>query len=209
MSNPKNIWLGIISKINPIHNPGIVPLEPGYELDRLIAEKVLGWYQDSDIGGPRAWWFKEGNEGDIQENALHLNYFSTDIKAAWDLVERFELCIIPWAGQWMAIKYDEIRKDSERNIAPTAPHAICLAALFYASEAKQKPCYFCGKMAPVTFDAEQVFDDWSTKNEVICDWRSRFDGVRARLEWASLDESDKGCHPECALEYALREEGFV
>lgn len=73
----------------------------------------------------------------------------------------------------------------------------------------QKPCYFCEKMAPVTFDAEQVFNDWSTENKIICDWRSRFDDLRARLEWASLDETDKGCHPECALDWALKKEGFT
>lgn len=73
----------------------------------------------------------------------------------------------------------------------------------------QNPCYFCGKMAPVTFDPEEAFDDWSIKRKIICDWRSRFDGLRERLKWASLDETDKGCHPKCALEYALREEGFA
>jgi hypothetical protein len=109
-------------------------LEPGLELDKLIAEKVFGWYQDSDIGGPRAWWFKGSDEGDIQENALHLNYLSTDIKAAWDLVEKFKLCVVPWGGQWTSTKHGQIYIDGERNLAPTAPHAICLAALFYANE---------------------------------------------------------------------------
>jgi hypothetical protein len=83
-------------------------LKPGLELDKLIAEKVLGWYQDSDIGGPRAWWFKKGDEENIQETPLHLNHYSTDIKAAWDLVEKFKLCVVPWGGQWTATKQGQI-----------------------------------------------------------------------------------------------------
>lgn len=191
--------------------------QAGIELDIMIARQVLGWYQNSDVGGPRAWWFKEGKEGEI-EKALYLEHFSIDIKAAWILVEKFRLCVVPLGNGWTATRLGQILVDGETNKAPTAPHAICLAALSYASDCSQtihstilaqKPCYFCRKMAPVTFDPEEVFNDWSIKNKIICDWRSRFDGVRARLEWAALDETDKGCHPECALEYALREEGFT
>jgi hypothetical protein len=71
-----------------------------------------------------------------------------------------------------------------------------------------KPCYFCGKTASVTFDAEAVFDCWAEKNGIICAYRSRFDGVREALHWASVDESDKGAHPECALRWAVECEGF-
>ena len=71
-----------------------------------------------------------------------------------------------------------------------------------------KPCFFCKKLAPNTFDATEVFDDWSSRNQIISDFRSRFDGVRERLKWAALDETDKGAHPECALKWAVTEEGF-
>lgn len=116
--------------------------EPDIELDKLIAEKVLGWYQDSDIGGPRAWWFeKEGSDKIMgsgpyptKEDAMLLDHFSTDIKAAWRLVEKFKLCVVPWGPQWTATRQRQIFIDGETNRAPTAPHAICLAALFYASE---------------------------------------------------------------------------
>ena len=73
---------------------------------------------------------------------------------------------------------------------------------------KLKPCFFCGELAPVVWDSEAVFNDWSARNEIVCDWRSRFDGVRERLKWASIDESDKGAHPICALKWAVKEEGF-
>jgi hypothetical protein len=108
--------------------------EPGLELDKLIAEKILDWYQDSDIDGPRACWFEKGNEGDIRENALHLNRFSIDIKAAWDLVEMFQLCVVPWKSGWSAFQQGCAISDGPRNAAPTAPRAICLAALFYAEK---------------------------------------------------------------------------
>lgn len=97
-------------------------LKPGLELDKLIAEKVLGWYQDSVVGGPRDWWYEKG----IESKTLYLNHYSTDIKAAWDLVEKFKLCVMPWAGQWMVYRH------TKKYIAPTAPHAICLAALNWA-----------------------------------------------------------------------------
>lgn len=74
---------------------------------------------------------------------------------------------------------------------------------------EQKPCHFCGEPAPSTFDAEAVFDEWSSRNKIVADWRSRFDGVRERLEWAALDETDEGAHPACALDWAVRCEGYA
>jgi hypothetical protein len=117
-------------------------LQPGLELDKLIAKKVLGWYQDSDIGGPRAWWFEKEKSDSImgsgpypkKEDALHLNYFSTDIKAAWDLAEMLQLCVVPWKDGWTAFQSGCVFSDGPINAAPTAPHAICLAALFYCRE---------------------------------------------------------------------------
>ena len=100
--------------------------EPGLELDKLIAEKVLGWFQDSMAKSPRDLWFETGEE----EGSLYLNHYSTDIKAAWNLAERFRLCVVPWHdGKWTAVKEGEILIDGDWNSAKTAPHAICLAAL--------------------------------------------------------------------------------
>ncbi len=88
------------------------------------------------MGGPRDWWFEKGRGGDIQENALYLEHFSTDIKAAWDLAEKFKLCVVPFGENgWTAVKkWNDDEMIVLQNSAPTAPHAICLAALFYASE---------------------------------------------------------------------------
>lgn len=71
-----------------------------------------------------------------------------------------------------------------------------------------KPCHFCGSPAPVTFDAEAVFDTWANDNGIIAPCRSRFDGVRERLAWSALDETDRGSHAECALKSAIDAEGF-
>src|SRR5258706_9508078 len=71
-----------------------------------------------------------------------------------------------------------------------------------------KPCFYCGKESPVTFNHEKVFSDWSNRNGIISPDRSRFDGVREKLKWASLDETDHGAHEECALRYAVQSEGY-
>lgn len=60
----------------------------------------------------------------------------------------------------------------------------------------------------MTFDAVKVFNDWSSRNKIMSAWRSRFDGVREKLNWAALDETDKGCHPECALKWAVQTEEY-
>lgn len=111
-------------------------LPPGLELDKLVARRIFGWRErsqdirkakkDKRIYDRSLWWDKDGG------GPVYLNHFSTDIKAVWDLVEKFKLCIIPWDGRWTAFQQGRIFTDGERNMAPTAPHAICLAALFYA-----------------------------------------------------------------------------
>lgn len=106
-----------------------IKANPGLELDKLVATKVLGWYQDSDIGGERDWWYMSGKEDELDEPSLYLNSFSTDIRAAWDLAEKFRLCVVPWKRGWTAVKEGKILVDGDTNMAPTAPHAICLAAL--------------------------------------------------------------------------------
>jgi len=98
---------------------------PGIKLDEQIAKDVLGWFRKSNVGGDRSWWRIEGKT--IQP--VHLNCFSSDIKAAWLLVQMFRLCILPWEGWWTAFQEHRVYHDASKNAAPTAPHAICLAAL--------------------------------------------------------------------------------
>jgi hypothetical protein len=107
-------------------------LKPGLELDKMIARKILGWREWSQAARVKPydrskWWDKDNSE------LVYLNRFSIDIRAAWVLVEKFKLCVVPWETGWTAFRPGQIFVDGERNMAPTAPHAICLAALFYAS----------------------------------------------------------------------------
>lgn len=94
-------------------------MKPGRELDALVAEKVMGWTEVC------------GYEGEYKGYWKILPKYSTDIAAAWAVVE------LPlfdgWAigrnasGKW------EVFNPWENNfvvsVADTAPHAICLAAL--------------------------------------------------------------------------------
>jgi len=58
----------------------ILKLEAGPQLDRIIAERVMGWEYDL----LRDAWFKDG-EGEIWAENWHP---STDIKAAWEVLLR-------------------------------------------------------------------------------------------------------------------------
>ena len=95
-------------------------MNPGRELDALVAEKVMGI-------GPRGLAFPKK--------------YSTDIAAAWEAVEtltspksrhRFSCTTLHCdcnSGLW---SFGDIDRDGTvwpRQDAHTAPHAICLAAL--------------------------------------------------------------------------------
>ena len=73
-------------------------LEAGRELDALVAEKVMGW---TWCAGPRPfdgmimrWLFAPGKEklslakGNEPMGSLSMPHYSTDVAAAWEVVER-------------------------------------------------------------------------------------------------------------------------
>ena len=130
-------------------------MEAGRELDALVAEKVMGWrlvkrgrrvatgsdYQKPgmEVGGFR------GND-DARRWISHVcPEYSTDIAAAWEVVEKMDHP--DWRievgnsvdGGFYAIMephrpIDDCETCGEQSTkdwqaAPTAPHAICLAAL--------------------------------------------------------------------------------
>jgi Phage ABA sandwich domain len=127
-------------------------MEPGRELDALIAEKVLGWDRKHAVVECEDEWYSYcKNCGLTGAEVLPAGSkrtwdtpcdtppgYSTDIAAAWEVVERMRLAVMPregegyWAG---VIAYDY--KDPCGVIdqlfggvfGSTAPHAICLAAL--------------------------------------------------------------------------------
>ena len=69
----------------------IMKMQPGWELNALVAEKVMGWFLDSDIG----YWRNESGLCKRQDKWSP----SEDIAAAWEVWEHdrpkkwnFDLC---------------------------------------------------------------------------------------------------------------------
>ena len=100
-------------------------LEAGRELDALIAEKVMGYECVCD---------EEPVDCPIHNKAdlYTLRPYSTDIAAAWGVVEKLRLFVMPWGlDEWCAanqrderLAFSDILESGE-----TAPLAICRAAL--------------------------------------------------------------------------------
>ena len=113
-------------------------MNPGRELDALIAEKVMGHIV---VGGPiehgmrrifqgprgaDSWWI----EVNCQPN--YIPYYSTEIAAAWEVVEKLK-------GQSVDLNFGEdnnrwecsfiIGGERYSGYSTSAPHCICLAAL--------------------------------------------------------------------------------
>lgn len=109
-------------------------MKPGRELDALVAEKVMGIklptaliYRPCDVPDPK-----------VLDDII-LPHFSTDIAAAWEVVEKmksFQLNLSNGNGYW-ACFFKDNTKNGEWSCpttityesAETAPLAICLAAL--------------------------------------------------------------------------------
>jgi hypothetical protein len=98
-------------------------MKPGKELDALVAEKVMGKNH------------KESNFSNLFPDVpLEYPPYSTDIAAAWEVVEKLktvlkgEFCISYAANGWTVFR--DWHTDSEGlAYANELPHAICLAAL--------------------------------------------------------------------------------
>lgn len=118
-------------------------LKPGRELDALVAEKVMG---------QRTIWFgREGDKSLMLARTIELNeelrergemmfgypgegdvpHYSTDIEAAWEVVETLKLLGIEvkFVGSWADKPWYCRLRDDAFEFGDTAPHAICLAAL--------------------------------------------------------------------------------
>lgn len=110
--------------------------QPGPELDRLIAEGVMGWERMSDY-----WADEHGFRGwiEIPSNIPHdweiIWSPSTRIEHAWEVVEKVGLLNWPNSlqhgnldGLWTIERFTGETTDIIAQ-AETAPLAICLAAL--------------------------------------------------------------------------------
>ena len=126
----------------------MVEMEAGRELDALVAEKVMGWVLNrhefgSELpGGP----LKSLGIAPDGSHIMGLPHFSTNISAAWEVVERLDAlgywfqgrtrfdnegehddgC---WAGFTPHLTTGWNGQPDHYTNAPSMPHAICLAAL--------------------------------------------------------------------------------
>jgi len=119
-------------------------LKPGFELDAVVAEKVMGWgisgcemngwnndmvvINMSKPSNTTSIWHPELKR-DYSRNRTPLPSYSTSIKAVWEVVERFKHPTI-----WFCAEHNKWACSFEipnhiESLGNTAPHAICLAAL--------------------------------------------------------------------------------
>lgn len=115
-------------------------MQPGRELDALVAEKVMGlpvkWATDPyrEIGMPEKGRqpYLKGVAGGVYYDWADVPKYSTDIAAAWAVVERFtrlnyDVALHTTREGWTCAFRGALLADAAQ--APTAAHAICLAAL--------------------------------------------------------------------------------
>jgi hypothetical protein len=121
-------------------------MKPGQDLDILVAEKVMGRSDLCKCKGnvplvPSSIFQREPICARC--NKLLPDHYSTDIAAAWQLIEKMPLLarmsiLSPGAtvspgqyngSEYMVRVYVDSAKSPITSFAATAPHAICLAAL--------------------------------------------------------------------------------
>jgi len=117
-------------------------MKAGRELDNLIAEFVMGAIdKDFDEIYTNEWRFK-------RENGTWFPscHYSTEISAAWEIVEKLKLTVHPTFGGWNVANCNAsgsgetswvgITNHQKWVYAETAPEAICKAALLAKEGAK-------------------------------------------------------------------------
>ena len=103
----------------------------GKALDELIAETVMGWQWVTNFNGAEGWATNVAGivgPGEAWEGfwaTSNTPDFSTDIRDAWAVVERFTDVTVEKAGD----DYEVTINGFATARAATAPLAICLAAL--------------------------------------------------------------------------------
>ena len=111
-------------------------MKAGRELDALIAEKVMGLtrhdesYVAEGVGKVLRFVWRDGCGTCVYSGDMFLPHYSTDIAAAWEVVEKADL----WSlyGSIGDGPYRACIQFGDREglmTADTAPLAICLAAL--------------------------------------------------------------------------------
>lgn len=111
------------------------------ELDKLIAEKIMGWteleFKNPQYAGSVELYGAKPGERASPYTGAKAKYvvpkYSTDISAAWEVVEKLKWAEpeISWSDEqhcWHAM-FRKGRSSGVSSGADTAPLAICLAAL--------------------------------------------------------------------------------
>ncbi len=125
-------------------------MKAGRELDELVAEKVMGMHKKignhGGMMGSRSGYFDAWIESNGERYGRDAPPFSTDIEAAWQVVEKvrnieidkdslvkasFQVMASPYDPVYYAgwVAHDDANAFYHWNFADTAPYAICLAAL--------------------------------------------------------------------------------
>jgi hypothetical protein len=117
-------------------------MKAGRDLDALVAEKVMGMnqfpHEPLDSMGMCHRCFRPAGLGDALPKSCDPPHYSTDITAAWEVVEKLDLL-----GEWELWRHTDPytkepkwivgRADYEQGetyaVADTAPLVLCLAAL--------------------------------------------------------------------------------
>lgn len=100
----------------------MIALDPGRELDAHIAVMVMGFKEVTIVGKH---YFTDPIDTSLKE-------YSTDISAAWEVVEKMPVDIIhPYAGFRLTKLVNSVivSFDGTEVTGKTAPEAICKAAL--------------------------------------------------------------------------------
>jgi hypothetical protein len=114
----------------------IMAMVPGRELDALVAKKVMGWTFSNLIKS----WYPPNLRPENNAYGHKLRNYSTDIAAAWEVVEKMKdykiySDIHTASNCYMVDGYSEIFEDEIEHVeCETAPHAICKAALLAVME---------------------------------------------------------------------------
>ncbi len=127
-------------------------MQAGREMDALVAERVMGWHENAYHYWSDSGWAVERTTDTVQANAQVWSP-STDIAAAWEVVEKVGVIVVPvrdvidkfpeldelgpiiaWVADADAMRPHEYAHWFERDSydwtkADTAPLAICRAAL--------------------------------------------------------------------------------
>lgn len=113
----------------------ILNMPAGEDIDAMVHRVVFGNKVDKIVlvEDPSKYYYSSKTE---------IKHYSTDIAAAWEVVEKIHLMVRPsvLSGQWVAMKFERVYLSGKWEgvgevTSDTAPLAICRAALLAVMEA--------------------------------------------------------------------------